>query len=89
MNLLNFCLLGRKKTFAFTSSISAVMGPVMRGQKIQEVPVTNDPRSASGTGYAQSKYMIERITQYYASVLDLPVHLLRIGQLCGHSKLRV
>ena len=89
MNLLNFCLLGRKKTFDFTSSISAVMGPAMRRQKIQEVPVINDPRCASGTGYAQSKYMIERITQHYASVLDMPVRLLRVGQLCGHSKLGV
>ena len=89
MDLLSFCLIGRKKTFAFTSSISAVMGPAMRGRKIQETPVIDDPRSASGTGYAQSKYMIERITQHYASTLDMPVRLLRVGQLCGHSRLGV
>jgi len=62
------------------------MGPAMQGQKIEEVPVIDDPRSASATGYAQSKYIIERITQHYASVLDIPVRMLRVGQLCGHSK---
>jgi thioester reductase-like protein len=65
------------------------MGPVLAGQNIIETPVGNDPRSASGTGYAQSKYMVERITQYYASTLNMPVRLLRVGQLCGHSTLGV
>ncbi|KAH8891456.1 male sterility protein [Thozetella sp. PMI_491] len=87
MNLLSFCLSGRKKTFAFTSSISTVMGPALAGQKILEIPASDDPRSASGTGYAQSKYVVERITKHYASALQMPVRLLRVGQLCGHSVL--
>ncbi|RDW87990.1 hypothetical protein BP6252_00022 [Coleophoma cylindrospora] len=89
MNLLSFCLMGRKKTFAFTSSISAIMGPALKGQKALEMPVGDDPRSASGTGYAQSKYVVERVTQHYASVTGMPVRLLRVGQLCGHSRLGV
>lgn len=63
------------------------MGPALRGHKALETPASKDPRSASGTGYAQSKYIVERITQHYSSTLDMPVRLLRVGQLCGHSTL--
>ena len=90
MHLLSFCLAGRhKKTFAFTSSVSAVMGPAMAGKRVEELPVGDNVRSPSGTGYAQSKYIVERVTQHYSSALAMPVRLLRVGQLCGHSVLGV
>ncbi len=89
MNLMRFCLSGQKKTFAFTSSISTVMGPTMAGKAIQEAPVSDDVHQPAGIGYAQSKYIVERITQHFSSALAMPVRLLRVGQLCGHSELGV
>jgi thioester reductase-like protein len=90
MNLLSFCYTGTAKTFSFMSSVSTVMGSAFKGQaKITETPIGDDPRSPTNTGYAQSKYVVERVTQHYASALSMPVRLLRVGQLCGHSGLGV
>ncbi|RFU33647.1 hypothetical protein B7463_g2658, partial [Scytalidium lignicola] len=84
MNLLRFCCTGIRKKFVFTSSISACMG---RGAppSIPETPIGPDPTIALSTGYAQSKYIIERLTQKASSVLNIPVTILRVGQLCGST----
>lgn len=90
MNLLSFCYSGTAKTFSFMSSVSTVMGPAFKDQaRIPETPIGDDPLSPTGTGYARSKYMVERVTQHYAAALAAPVRLLRVGQLCGHSALGV
>ncbi|KAH7020739.1 male sterility protein [Microdochium trichocladiopsis] len=88
MNLMSFCLKGTKKKFVFMSSVAAAMGNET-GTKIPELPLGPDPGNALSTGYAQSKFIVEQITQHYASALKMPVHILRVGQLCGHSKLGV
>ncbi|KAH9907809.1 male sterility protein [Xylariomycetidae sp. FL2044] len=90
MSLLSFCYAGRAKTFSFMSSIATCMGPATKGQtQVLETPIRADPLLATNTGYAQSKFIVERITQHYALALSMPVRLLRVGQLCGHSRLGV
>ncbi|KAH8803282.1 male sterility protein [Xylogone sp. PMI_703] len=84
MNLLRFCCTGIRKRFVFTSSISACMG---RGAplNISESPIGPNPEVALSTGYAQSKYVVERLTQSASSKLNIPVTILRVGQLCGST----
>ncbi|GKT44436.1 adenylate-forming reductase Nps11 [Colletotrichum spaethianum] len=88
MNLMSFCLEGTKKKFVFMSSVAAAMGNES-GTRIQELPLSPDPGNALSTGYAQSKFIVEQVTQQYASLLKMPVQILRVGQLCGHSNLGV
>ncbi|KAK1977171.1 male sterility protein [Colletotrichum cereale] len=88
MNLMSFCLKGAKKKFVFMSSVAAAMGN-QSGTRVAELPLGPDPGNALSTGYAQSKFIVEQVTQHYASSLKMPVHILRVGQLCGHSKLGV
>ncbi|PVH77799.1 acetyl-CoA synthetase-like protein [Cadophora sp. DSE1049] len=91
MSLLRLCHAGCPKTFAFTSSISTCMGaapfsPNTPSLTIPESPIGSDPSIALSTGYAQSKYIIERITQTASNLLSLPIKLLRVGQLSGHTQ---
>ncbi|KAK1716697.1 hypothetical protein CaCOL14_000400 [Colletotrichum acutatum] len=86
MHLMSFCLKGLKKTFTFMSSVAAAMGSPA-GTKVPEIPLSPDPANALPTGYAQSKFIIEQVTQHYASTHNVPVRILRVGQLCGHSRL--
>jgi nucleoside-diphosphate-sugar epimerase len=87
MSLLRFCYAGRPKSFAFTSSSSTSMGS-SAPSLIPEAPISSDPSVALSTGYAQSKYIIERITQTASlpTALNIPITLLRVGQLCGHTR---
>ncbi|KAK8169260.1 male sterility protein [Phyllosticta citrichinensis] len=89
MHLLKFCQTGTQKTFSIMSSVTACMGEAAKGRKVLEEPVSNDPRVALSTGYGQSKYIMERVTQHYSAALSSPVKLFRVGQLCGHSCLSV
>ncbi|KAI8174470.1 Adenylate-forming reductase Nps9 [Colletotrichum sp. SAR 10_75] len=77
MHLMAFCLKGPKKTFAFMSSVAAAMGS-KAAEVIQELPLGPDPESALQTGYAQSKFIIEQITQHYESTFNVPVHIFRV-----------
>ncbi|GKT56366.1 male sterility protein [Colletotrichum tofieldiae] len=88
LNLMSFCLKGIKKKFVFMSSVAAAMGNES-GTRVPELPLRPDPRNALPTGYAQSKFIIEQVTQHYASLHKVPVRILRVGQLCGHSQLGV
>lgn len=56
----------------------------MKTIEVPELPLGDDPTVAMTTGYAQSKYIIERVTQAAAS-LSIPIRLLRVGQLCGST----
>ncbi|KAK8253281.1 male sterility protein, partial [Phyllosticta capitalensis] len=87
MHLLKFCQTGAAKTFSIMSSVAACMGEANKGRKIPEEPVADDPTVALSTGYGQSKYIAERVTQHYSAALSSPVQLFRVGQLCGHSSL--
>ncbi|KAK1656837.1 male sterility protein [Colletotrichum godetiae] len=86
MHLMSFCLKGPEKTFTFMSSVAAAMGSPA-GTKVPELPLSANPANSLPTGYAQSKFIIEQVTQHYASTHNTPVRILRVGQLCGHSRL--
>jgi len=88
MSLLRFCYSGRTKSLAFTSSISTCMGTGQISKDIPESPIGSDPSVALSTGYAQSKYIIERISQTAClpEVLNIPIQMLRVGQMCGSTK---
>ncbi|MCJ1282334.1 hypothetical protein MMC26_001657 [Xylographa opegraphella] len=101
--LIRFCHTGRRKVFAFTSSVSACMGKGFKGDEVPEQSLGDDPTVALETGYAQSKFIgnhflpanihietnrksAERVTEAASKQLGTGCVLLRVGQLCGHSK---
>ncbi|KAG0647940.1 Nonribosomal peptide synthase [Hyphodiscus hymeniophilus] len=88
MSLLRLCHAGRRKTLAFTSSISTCMGAGQVSINVPEEPIGADPTVALPTGYAQSKYIVERLTQLASASKNLmqKVVLLRVGQLCGSTE---
>jgi hypothetical protein len=85
MFLLRLVHAGRPKTFAFTSSISTCLATPIPSI-IPESPIGTSPSIALPTGYAQSKYIIERLTLFAASHLHIPIRLLHVGQLCGNTR---
>lgn len=87
LNLMRFAYEKTKKTFAFSSSVAASMGKFAVGKVIHEAPIANDPSLALETGYAQSKFIVEVISQVYSEALGIRVRMYRVGQLCGHSTL--
>ncbi|KAI7349865.1 hypothetical protein D0862_12956 [Hortaea werneckii] len=87
MHLMRFADTGLSKTFAFSSSVATHLGPAATGKEVAEAEIANDPNLALDTGYAQSKFVVEILAQSFARHTGLPVAVLRIGQLCGHSKL--
>ncbi|KAI7554322.1 male sterility protein [Hortaea werneckii] len=87
MHLMRFANTGCSKRFAFSSSVATHLGPAAAGTEVAEVEMANDPNLASDTGYAQSKFVVEILAQSFARHTGLSVAVLRIGQLCGHSKL--
>ncbi|KAI7283461.1 male sterility protein [Hortaea werneckii] len=86
-HLMRFANTGSSKTFAFSSSVATHLGPAAAGKEVAEAEMANNPNLALDTGYAQSKFVVEILAQYFARHTGLPVAVLRIGQLCGHSKL--
>ena len=87
LNLMRFAQQSTKKTFAFNSSVATNMGKSASGKTIRETPIANDPSLALETGYAQSKFIVEVISQVLATASNIPVRIFRVGQLCGHSTL--
>ncbi|KAI4162995.1 MAG: hypothetical protein LQ342_003312 [Letrouitia transgressa] len=71
-------------SFLFCSSTAAVLG-VRADQTIQET-VYADPKAATKTGYAKSKWVAERICQEIYQSRHLPMAVARIGQLCGDDE---
>lgn len=69
-------------TFFFSSSISSRQGS-------PDDTCTEDfaetPSTAAGTGYAQSKWVVEKLCQNAGKKVGLPVGVLRIGQMTGDS----
>jgi len=73
--------------FYFCSSIASVLGgsASIDGQ-VTEVP-SDDPAAASPIGYAQSKWVVEKVCRMADETADLHgrIGILRIGQLCGDT----
>ncbi|GAB1735663.1 hypothetical protein NU219Hw_g4232t1 [Hortaea werneckii] len=87
LHLMRFANTGCPKRFAFSSSVATHLGPAAAGTEVAEAEMANDPNLALDTGYAQSKFVVEILAQSFARHTGLSVAVLRIGQLCAHSKL--
>ncbi|KAJ7132141.1 L-aminoadipate-semialdehyde dehydrogenase [Mycena epipterygia] len=85
VNLINLCLASpyvEPAAFFFSSSISCRQGA-------PDATCTEDfppsPSTAAGTGYARSKWVVEKLCQRAAAGSGVPVGVLRIGQMVGDS----
>lgn len=71
--------------FTFISSSASVIS--MRAgasSDVQEI-YSSDPRDAAPLGYSRSKWVAEKICQYYGNN-GLNVNVIRVGQLCGDTR---
>ncbi|KAF9052348.1 L-aminoadipate-semialdehyde dehydrogenase [Hymenopellis radicata] len=85
VNLINLCLQtpwSEPATFLFSSSISC-----RQGSPDPTCPENFPPSTATaaGTGYAQSKWTVEKLMEKATEKNGLPVSVLRIGQMVGDS----
>ncbi|KAJ4473884.1 L-aminoadipate-semialdehyde dehydrogenase [Lentinula aciculospora] len=85
LNLMNLCLQSpytKPAAFYFSSSVSCCQGSL-------DATCTEDysssPSTAAGTGYAQSKWVVEKLCQKAADITELSVGVLRISQMVGDS----
>nr|KAI5459480.1 hypothetical protein BGZ63DRAFT_491818 [Mariannaea sp. PMI_226] len=70
-----------RPALAFISSISSSLGSA--GSTPTEEVVAPDHTAALEMGYAQSKYIGERMVDKYATSSGLPAAILRVGQIAG------
>ncbi|SJK99612.1 related to LYS2  len=85
VNLINLCLespFTEPASFAFSSSISCRQGS--RDETCSE-DFSTSPSTAAGMGYAQSKWVVEKLCERAAQKSGVPVSVLRIGQMVGDS----
>jgi len=85
VNLMNLCLRSTKSSpanFYFSSSISARQG-APDAECAEDFAKT--PATAGATGYARSKWTVEKICQLATEQTPLRVGVLRIGQMVGDT----
>jgi thioester reductase-like protein len=85
LNLMNLCLRSPRADpadFYFSSSVSACQG--LPDAECAEV-FQEAPASAGGTGYARSKWTVERLMKVASERTALRVGVLRIGQMVGDT----
>lgn len=85
IHIMRFANTSKRKTFAFSSSVATHLGPAAAGKEVAEAEISNEPSLALNTGYAESKFIVEMLTQTLARHLEMSVKVFRIGQLCGNS----
>ncbi|EMD32274.1 hypothetical protein CERSUDRAFT_162022 [Gelatoporia subvermispora B] len=88
VNLINLCLRSsahRRPRFFFSSSVSS---QIMTSTDVAEA-FSESPRTAHPSGYAQGKWVAEKICERAASMGDIDVGVLRIGQLVGDTVMGV
>ncbi|KAK4686150.1 hypothetical protein P7C73_g3978, partial [Tremellales sp. Uapishka_1] len=83
-HLLDFTLSSPHASFYYSSSLASVLN---QPSLITETCST-DCRTATATGYSQSKWVTERICALASErkALQERVHILRVGQLCGDTR---
>lgn len=87
VNLINLALTSphpRPADFYFASSISAVAA--WRGPESIPEAILDDPSVAQGLGYAQSKWIAEKLCQVASQQTPIRAGVLRIGQMVGDSQ---
>ncbi|KAI0119342.1 acetyl-CoA synthetase-like protein [Daldinia grandis] len=83
-NLCKFSLQSaHRPAVMFLSSISAVMGLALGSGKPVSEDIFDDMSVPAAPGYAESKYIAERVLYRAAEKLRVPVMVARIGQVCG------
>ncbi|KAI1816876.1 hypothetical protein GGS20DRAFT_575231 [Poronia punctata] len=91
INLLELGIRGNQNpSVLFVSSIAAatpVLGQAQQGEIPEEVINSEEAKGILSQGYAQSKYICERLLQSYSSLSegdrDTKTAVLRVGQVCG------
>jgi len=75
--------------FISTAAAAARWGRIhVDGTRVPEEPLTEDYGNASiPIGYAESKLVAERILTQAAKLYQIPITILRVGQIAGSSKL--
>lgn len=74
----------KRMRIVFVSSTSSVAGLIGSGLPVPEAPV-DDPLAALNTGYGQSKLAAERILTAASRQCEVPVSVVRVGQVGGLS----
>lgn len=85
LNLINLCLGSPRSTpasFYFSSSISCRQGSPDATCTEEFSP---SPSTAAGTGYARSKWVVEKLCERAAKNTSVSIGVLRIGQMVGDS----
>ncbi|KAI1798944.1 acetyl-CoA synthetase-like protein [Daldinia bambusicola] len=86
-NLYKFSLRSaHRPTIMFLSSISAVMDLAVSSRKPVPEEIFDDLSVPAAAGYAESKYVAERVLKHAAEKLHVPVVVARIGQVCGATR---
>ncbi|KAF8420389.1 hypothetical protein EV426DRAFT_612188 [Tirmania nivea] len=76
---------GDRPQLAFISSTASVSSMKSGASSdVQEI-YSSDPRDAAPLGYSRSKWVAEKICQYYGKK-GLNVKVIRVGQLCGDTR---
>ncbi|KAK4703977.1 hypothetical protein P7C70_g2238, partial [Phenoliferia sp. Uapishka_3] len=84
-NLINLCLEStHTANFYFASSVSAVAWWDGPSQLVPEA-VLDDPEVAQAMGYAQSKWVTEKLCEIASKTTPVRAVVLRIGQMVGSS----
>ncbi|KAJ0423944.1 hypothetical protein BJY00DRAFT_309761 [Aspergillus carlsbadensis] len=95
INLIRLCASApRAPTVVFTSSVSAVMNvasaTTSSPQSINQTPVPEsiieDISAPASAGYAESKYIAERVLSHASEKLNISARILRLGQVAGAAK---
>ena len=87
-HLINLCLSSPKREsprFVFISSVAATGGYSVDGSPVPEAPVV-DPCAPLDQGYAQSKFIGERIVALAVERGGLQATVIRVGQLSGATE---
>jgi hypothetical protein len=86
LNLINFCLCSAfspQPSFFFSSSVGTRQGAV---DAVCAEDFPTSPDTASPTGYARSKWVVEKVVQRAAIYTPIKVGVFRIGQLVGDTE---
>ena len=76
----------RRPSLLFLSSIAAAIGIGWTSDKPVKEEVLQDLNAPAANGYAESKYIAERLLERAAHVLGLNVRIAKAGQVCGPAR---
>ncbi|RCI06324.1 hypothetical protein CU098_001493, partial [Rhizopus stolonifer] len=65
--------------------ISSVSASAAVGDEVAEEPLPLDAHVCMPMGYAQSKFIVEKLFDYLTTEKNFPCYIERVGQVCGDS----